>query len=546
MADCPQQLFCAECAKNLGNITLAHLEASTCGSAAVFGQAFSAEKGWSIAHHTLIHLVRNLYTVIIMRNVLAVILIAVLAAGCIGTVTPEKLATDNPEVRAFLEEYPAAELSAVHITPEVFELTQDEIHSECAGIKPGEYYRISLEDAFSDAEMYAYVDPSSQQVFCITEVKEEAPEPVEPVTPEEEVEAPEEEPFFTPPQPEVPDYDDYDYSDYDDYDYSDYDDYDYDDYDYDTDYSDYDYDYDTDYSDSDSGSTSDTTLPSIVDYSYDVGADDTAFTVTADENVIALFDCGGDYTVLSVESYTTTHSASIALPASTYYCIIGLQDEAENIFYGDSFTVVVSAADDGTGDDAETEPDTGDDDETEPDTGDEGEVVTPQDSDGDGLTDAFEDMLGTDPNNADTDGDGVNDKEEVEAGTDPLVPDQEESDEAIVDLGTGTLPGGEFQLPDTSGETTDDSDEGELTSGVPGVSTGIPGVSIDSQLGGSDDEAEEPEAEEPEEEEPEEEDDSNDVGGIGASTGLKFGYKAGEDTGMFSWYWDLLSSLFGF
>ncbi|MBL7471185.1 hypothetical protein IS446_00140, partial [Robertkochia sp. 1368] len=43
------------------------------------------------------------------------------------------------------------------------------------------------------------------------------------------------------------------------------------------------------------------------------------------------------------------------------------------------------------------------------------------DSDGDGLTDAQETTLGTDPNNADTDGDGINDGQEVNTdNTDPL------------------------------------------------------------------------------------------------------------------------------
>ncbi len=45
-----------------------------------------------------------------------------------------------------------------------------------------------------------------------------------------------------------------------------------------------------------------------------------------------------------------------------------------------------------------------------------------KDSDGDGLTDAEEVALGTDPNNPDTDGDGYEDGVEVESGYDPLKP----------------------------------------------------------------------------------------------------------------------------
>jgi hypothetical protein len=45
------------------------------------------------------------------------------------------------------------------------------------------------------------------------------------------------------------------------------------------------------------------------------------------------------------------------------------------------------------------------------------------DSDGDGLSDQYEDGIGTDPHDKDTDGDGVSDLAEVVAGTDPLDPD---------------------------------------------------------------------------------------------------------------------------
>lgn len=44
------------------------------------------------------------------------------------------------------------------------------------------------------------------------------------------------------------------------------------------------------------------------------------------------------------------------------------------------------------------------------------------DTDGDGLTDSMEALLGTDPNNPDTDGGGISDGDEITAGTDPLNP----------------------------------------------------------------------------------------------------------------------------
>ena len=58
----------------------------------------------------------------------------------------------------------------------------------------------------------------------------------------------------------------------------------------------------------------------------------------------------------------------------------------------------------------------GDDDVIQPGDDDDGPVV---DSDGDGLTDAEEAELGTDPNNPDSDGDGYEDGVEFDGNTDP-------------------------------------------------------------------------------------------------------------------------------
>ena len=45
------------------------------------------------------------------------------------------------------------------------------------------------------------------------------------------------------------------------------------------------------------------------------------------------------------------------------------------------------------------------------------------DSDGDGVSDAEEEELGTNPNEEDSDGDGYTDGEEIEQGFDPIDPD---------------------------------------------------------------------------------------------------------------------------
>jgi len=52
--------------------------------------------------------------------------------------------------------------------------------------------------------------------------------------------------------------------------------------------------------------------------------------------------------------------------------------------------------------------------------------TTPDDSDGDGLTDTREWDLGTDSTDPDTDGDGLSDAIEVSMGTDPLDPDTDD------------------------------------------------------------------------------------------------------------------------
>lgn len=52
-------------------------------------------------------------------------------------------------------------------------------------------------------------------------------------------------------------------------------------------------------------------------------------------------------------------------------------------------------------------------------------TIYEKDSDQDGLTDAQELALGTDPQSVDTDGDGRSDLDELQSGHSPLVPQKE-------------------------------------------------------------------------------------------------------------------------
>lgn len=79
-----------------------------------------------------------------------------------------------------------------------------------------------------------------------------------------------------------------------------------------------------------------------------------------------------------------------------------------------------------------------------------------EDPDGDGLTNAEEEVLGTDKYDSDTDGDGVDDGTEVGLGTDPLDPDTDDdglTDGEELDINTDPLD------PDTDGGGVEDGQE---------------------------------------------------------------------------------------
>ncbi len=97
------------------------------------------------------------------------------------------------------------------------------------------------------------------------------------------------------------------------------------------------------------------------------------------------------------------------------------------------------------------------------------------DPDGDGLTNAEEQTLGTDPNDADTDKDGIADKEEVTNGTNPtsddtdgdLIKDGQDADPKEILVTWAPTPESSYVLididaPSGSGFPTDLNDKGEV------------------------------------------------------------------------------------
>ncbi len=102
--------------------------------------------------------------------------------------------------------------------------------------------------------------------------------------------------------------------------------------------------------------------------------------------------------------------------------------------------------------------DTGAGDTGAPDTEPDDTSTSPPDSDGDGLTDAEEAAIGTDPDEADSDGDGLGDREELLVGTDPLDAD---TDGDGVDDGEDEDPGS-VRSPDADGDGLPDEVEEAL------------------------------------------------------------------------------------
>ncbi|HHO49300.1 MAG TPA: hypothetical protein ENK18_00115 [Deltaproteobacteria bacterium] len=108
-----------------------------------------------------------------------------------------------------------------------------------------------------------------------------------------------------------------------------------------------------------------------------------------------------------------------------------------------------------------------------------GEPMEARDSDGDGLSNTLELVLGTDPGEPDSDGDGLSDGDEVSVhGTDPGLPDTD--GDGLTDAAEVTEHGTDPGLPDTDGDgLTDDRELEGLTdplaydSDLDGLSDGL-------------------------------------------------------------------------
>lgn len=127
-------------------------------------------------------------------------------------------------------------------------------------------------------------------------------------------------------------------------------------------------------------------------------------------------------------------------------------------------------------------------------------TATATDSDGDGLTDAFEAMVGTDATAGDSDNDGLTDAFEIiTTHTDPLLADTDgdgQSDAAeytagtTAGIGTGaaatvTATGVQVVLPDSDGDGLSDAEEGRLGLNAQAADTDDDGMSdsLETSLG---------------------------------------------------------------
>ncbi len=173
----------------------------------------------------------------------------------------------------------------------------------------------------------------------------------------------------------------------------------------------------------------------------DIDADDESFTMAAGNDRMAMGDLtitatADDTTILAFRIGPDVAIEDVATPAAATPAPATPTDEAPE-------ATPTQELEDATR-------------EASPTAGPQVPELDDTDTDGDGLTDLEEALIGTDPRNPDTDDDGINDGDEIKLGTDPLNLDTD--GDTLYDGGE-LIYGTDPLNPDTDGDGLSDGEE---------------------------------------------------------------------------------------
>ncbi|MCA9459102.1 MAG: hypothetical protein KC550_00980 [Nanoarchaeota archaeon] len=97
-----------------------------------------------------------------------------LLSGCASLVDPSSLIKSNYQVKAFLEQYPNAEIKLTHYTYNESYQIASEFKDNCQKeLNPKEMYRFYVEDEETEFKLIGYLDLATQNVECIKKYSNE-------------------------------------------------------------------------------------------------------------------------------------------------------------------------------------------------------------------------------------------------------------------------------------------------------------------------------------------------------------------------------------